>query len=143
MKFKSAVLLFVLIICLIGYSCNGGGDNNISASTEETTDAIHPWNDLPVYPNAEFIRQRETEQPPGYQSSIMRLYETTVNPQVINSYYKARMPFLDWKSFGGDYVEGEYQSTWGKNNNDILVWITIRPAPAEGKTLIELIRAEK
>jgi len=143
MKFKSAVLLFVLISCLIVYSCTGGGDKNIPASTDETAEAIQPWSDIPVYPNAEFIQQSETELPAGYQRSIMREYETTVDPQVIHSYYTARMPFLDWKSLGGDYVEGEYQSTWEKNNNAILVWITARPDPAEGKTLIELIRAEK
>ena len=143
MKFKFAFSLIILISCLFVYSCTGGGDKNIPATTEETTEAIHPWSDVPLYPNAEFIQQSETELPAGYQSSIMREYETTVNPQVIHSYYKARMPFLDWKSFGGGYVEGVYQSTWAKNDNDILVWITARPDPSEGRTLIELIRAEK
>jgi len=143
MKFRSAVFLFILVSCLIVYNCNGGGDKNIPVSSEETLEIVQPWSDVPVYPNAEFIQQSETELPSGFQTSIMREYGTTVNPNVIHSYYKARMPFLGWKSFGGSYEEGEYQSAWAKNDNEILVWITARPDPSEGRTLIEMIRAEK
>lgn len=143
MKFKSSLLFFILISCLILYSCGGGGNKNITEATDATAEEIHPWSDVPVYPNAEFIGQSATEVPSGYQSSIVREYETDKSPQVIHSFYKARMPFIGWKSYGGDYVEGEYQSTWGKNNYDIMVWITAKIDAVRGKTLIELIRAEK
>jgi hypothetical protein len=143
MKFKSAVFLFMLVSCLILYSCGGREDKNITATTDETAAEIHPWSDVPVFPNAEFIGQSATELPSEYQSSFVREYETDKSPQVIHSFYKARMPFLGWKSHGGDYVEGEYQSTWGKDDNDIMVWITAKSDAVRGKTLIELIRAEK
>lgn len=143
MKFKFILLLFILSICLISYSCSKGGDENSTVSSEETAEEIHPWSDLPVFPNAEFIGQSATELPSGYQSSFIREYETDKSPQVIHSFYKARMPFLGWKSYGGDYIEGEYQSTWGKNDLKIMVWITAKLDAVRGKTLIELIRAEK
>ncbi|MBN2245957.1 MAG: hypothetical protein JW755_08935 [Candidatus Aminicenantes bacterium] len=143
MNFKSALLLSIMISCLILYSCSGGENKNITAATDETAEEIHPWSNVPVFPDAEFISQSATELPSGYQSSIVREYETVKNPQVIHSFYKARMPFLGWKSHGGNYVEGEYQSTWGKDDNDIMVWITARSDAVRGKTRIELIRAEK
>lgn len=143
MKYKSALLLLILISCLPLYNCSGGGDENIASTTDTSSEELHPWGDIPIYPDAEYIGQSATELPSGYQSSILREYETDTSPQVIHSFYKARMPFLGWKSYGGDYTEGEYQSTWGKNDYNIMVWITAKPDAVRGKTLIELIRAEK
>lgn len=150
---SSAVLVIFLFLVFCGGKEKGESTPQASISKQETkTPVFSPeqeesfkgtaWKDIPIYPGSEFtIKSKQTDHP-QYNLAEIQHYKTQDLPAKVDSFYKKTMLKMGWKSHGSYEVKGSFNSSWGKNNKDIMAFVKAKEARLGGSMNIELIRME-
>ena len=107
------------------------------------------WADVPAYPGASEVEERDAQQPVSgqmrrYRALQSRIYETDAEVEAVHQFYLDRMPDNGWMRVMATTYDRppSAMSAWAKEGGVVGANVSVGEDERSGKTYITLMRGE-